>query len=86
MHTIIGGSNFDKTVDYASTQQGKCTTAPISIDKSSYWTREFRYSTFQKLLCEVTCGRGLKRFIIIQLLYGSSIVQLFGGKVHHDPG
>ena len=41
MHTIIGGSNFDKTVDYAATQEGKCTTAPISIDKSSYWTREW---------------------------------------------
>ncbi|KAH8090923.1 hypothetical protein HD553DRAFT_279680 [Filobasidium floriforme] len=45
MHTIIGGSNFDKTVDYASTQQGKCTTAPISIDKSSYWTPQlYSYS------------------------------------------
>ena len=41
MHTIIGGSNFDKTLDYAGTQEGKCTTAPISIDKSSYWTRKF---------------------------------------------
>lgn len=46
MHTIIGGSNFDKTVDYASTQQGKCTTAPISIDKSSYWTRESPFLTY----------------------------------------
>jgi hypothetical protein len=41
MHTIIGGSNFDKTLDYAGTQKGKCTTAPISIDKSAYWTRKF---------------------------------------------
>lgn len=41
LHTIIGASNFDKTMDYASTQSSKCTTSPVQIDKSAYWTRKY---------------------------------------------
>jgi hypothetical protein len=37
VHTIIGGSNFQPELDYAKLQQSKCTTAPVTVDKSAYW-------------------------------------------------
>ncbi|EIW72958.1 hypothetical protein TREMEDRAFT_24256, partial [Tremella mesenterica DSM 1558] len=37
VHIISGGSNFADSMTYASTQAGKCTTAPVSVDKSNYW-------------------------------------------------
>jgi hypothetical protein len=37
VHAIVGGSNFQSTMDFQTTQEAKCTTAPVSIDKSSYW-------------------------------------------------
>ncbi|WRT68783.1 uncharacterized protein IL334_005763 [Kwoniella shivajii] len=54
VHSIVGGSNFDKTIDYNSTLLSSCTTAPISIDKSNYWTPQLYYynpdgATFQMI-------------------------------------
>lgn len=37
VHTIVGASNFDKTVNDESQLASSCTTAKISIDKSMYW-------------------------------------------------
>lgn len=37
VHTIVGASNFDKTVTDDLQQASSCTTAKISIDKSMYW-------------------------------------------------
>jgi hypothetical protein len=73
MHTIIGGSNFDKSLDYAGTQKGQCTTAPISIDKSSYWTR--------KLIPAIT-GPNIDTDVHA---FDSSIVQLFCRQIQVDP-
>ncbi|WVQ72276.1 hypothetical protein IAR50_001826 [Cryptococcus sp. DSM 104548] len=43
VHSIVGGNNFDKTMTYNSTQKGTCTTATVSVDKSSYWTPQLYY-------------------------------------------
>lgn len=43
MHSIAGGSNFDKTMTYESSQESICTTAPITVDKSNYWIPQLYY-------------------------------------------
>lgn len=43
VHSIVGGSNFDKTMSYASARQSRCTTAQVSEDKSNYWTPQMYY-------------------------------------------
>ncbi|ODN89698.1 WSC domain-containing protein [Cryptococcus wingfieldii CBS 7118] len=43
VHSVVGGNNFDKTMTYNSTQQGTCTTATVSVDKSNYWTPQLYY-------------------------------------------
>lgn len=43
VHAIAGGSNFDKSMTYASSQAGRCTTAPVSVDKSNYWIPQLYY-------------------------------------------
>lgn len=36
-HGIMGGSNFDLTVDNEQLLGSKCTNAKINNDKSNYW-------------------------------------------------
>lgn len=43
VHSIVGGSNFDKSMTYESTQASGCTTAAVSVDKSNYWTPQLYY-------------------------------------------
>lgn len=43
VHSIAGGSNFDKTMDFASARRSKCTTAPVSVDMSNYWIPQLYY-------------------------------------------
>lgn len=38
VHAIVGASNFQPTMDFAKSEASRCTTAPVSVDKSSYWT------------------------------------------------
>ena len=37
MHTILGGSAFGASYNYADQVQSSCTTFPVSADKSNYW-------------------------------------------------
>ncbi|KAL8692126.1 MAG: hypothetical protein Q9218_002794 [Villophora microphyllina] len=37
VHSVIGGSAFSSTMDFASTQSSKCTSVDIIADKSNYW-------------------------------------------------
>ncbi|ORY26506.1 hypothetical protein BCR39DRAFT_256661 [Naematelia encephala] len=43
VHSIVGGSNFDKTIDIAKMRNGTCTTAAVSVDKSNYWVPQLYY-------------------------------------------
>jgi hypothetical protein len=43
VHSVAGGSAFDKTMTYASARGSKCTTAPVSVDLSNYWTPQLYY-------------------------------------------
>jgi hypothetical protein len=43
VHSIVGGSNFDDTMTYQSALASGCTTAPVSVDKSNYWTPQLYY-------------------------------------------
>ena len=43
VHSIVGGSNFDKTMSYQSARASTCTTARVSEDKSNYWTPQLYY-------------------------------------------
>ena len=43
MHSIVGGSNFDKTMSYESARKAKCSTAQVQEDKSNYWTPQLYY-------------------------------------------
>ncbi|RXK35632.1 hypothetical protein M231_07112 [Tremella mesenterica] len=36
-HQVVGGSAFGPVYDYAASQQAKCTSANVAIDKSNYW-------------------------------------------------
>lgn len=37
VHTIAGGSGFAQSVTYESMRSSRCTTAPVTEDKSNYW-------------------------------------------------
>lgn len=37
VHTIAGGSGFGQSVTYESMRASRCTTAPVTEDKSNYW-------------------------------------------------
>ncbi|WRT68825.1 uncharacterized protein IL334_005805 [Kwoniella shivajii] len=37
VHSIVGTSSFKPSYDYDNSVNGKCTTADVSVDKSSYW-------------------------------------------------
>jgi len=43
VHSIAGGSNFDKSMTFASSRASKCTTAPVTVDKSNYWIPQMYY-------------------------------------------
>jgi hypothetical protein len=43
VHSVAGGSNFDKSMTFASAQASSCTTAQVSVDKSNYWTPQLYY-------------------------------------------
>jgi hypothetical protein len=43
VHSIAGGSNFDKYMTYGTTQASTCTTAPVTVDKSNYWIPQLYY-------------------------------------------
>ncbi|WWD22710.1 hypothetical protein CI109_107203 [Kwoniella shandongensis] len=43
VHSIVGGNNFDKEMTYESALESTCTTAPITVDKSNYWTPQMYY-------------------------------------------
>lgn len=38
LHTILGGSNWSDRYDYNTSIQSDCTTMPVSVDKSNYWS------------------------------------------------
>ncbi|KAI4127749.1 MAG: hypothetical protein LQ338_003060 [Usnochroma carphineum] len=37
VHSVVGGSAFAPTMDFALTQTSKCTTFGVTADKSNYW-------------------------------------------------
>ncbi|KAL9596944.1 MAG: hypothetical protein Q9219_005455 [cf. Caloplaca sp. 3 TL-2023] len=37
VHSVVGGSAFGPTMDFALTQTSKCTTFGVKADKSNYW-------------------------------------------------
>ncbi|KAL1413684.1 hypothetical protein Q8F55_001463 [Vanrija albida] len=43
VHSIVGGSAFNRTQTYESMIASKCTTAAVTIDKSNYWTPQLYY-------------------------------------------
>jgi len=43
LHTVLGGSNWRDTYDYNNSIAASCTTMPVSVDKSSYWTPTLYY-------------------------------------------
>ncbi|WWC91451.1 uncharacterized protein L201_006397 [Kwoniella dendrophila CBS 6074] len=38
VHSIVGSSSFKPTYTYENSMSGRCTTANVDIDRSSYWT------------------------------------------------
>ncbi|KAL9030743.1 MAG: hypothetical protein Q9196_001169 [Gyalolechia fulgens] len=37
VHSVVGGSAFGPTMDFALTQTSKCTTFGVTVDNSNYW-------------------------------------------------
>lgn len=48
VHSVIGGSAFGATMDFASTQTSKCTSVDIIADKSNYWVPNLYFNKGDK--------------------------------------
>ncbi|KAF8894246.1 hypothetical protein CPB85DRAFT_1440544 [Mucidula mucida] len=55
-HKVLGGSNFDASVNTAELRQSQCTTTPIAEDKSSYWVPNFYFEWANGSVSDVTGG------------------------------
>ena len=42
VHSIVGGSQFNESVQYSNLQDSQCTTCNVPDDLSNYWVRKIQ--------------------------------------------